>query len=71
MPPLGSFAPGQRGPPQNWKDMKMFLLNSLTLLLDGRRSDDNRSHTGGGHTEFPAGRLTSAAWEGWWHEEAA
>jgi hypothetical protein len=40
----------------------MFLLNSLNLLLDGRRSD-----TG----SFPEGKLTSAAWEGWWHEDAA
>jgi len=49
----------------------MFLFNSLNLLLDGRRSDDSRSHGGGGHTEFPEGQLSSAAWEGWWHEEAA
>ena len=50
----------------------MFLFNSLNLLLDGRRSDDSRSHGGGsGHTEFPEGQLSSAAWVGWWHEEAA
>lgn len=50
----------------------MFLLNSLNLLLDGRRSDDSRSHAGGsGRTDFPEGQLTSAAWEGWWHEEPA
>ena len=48
----------------------MLLLNSLSLLLDGRRSDDGRS-AGSGGTDFPEGRLTSAAWEGWWHEEAA
>lgn len=45
----------------------MLLLNSLSLLLDSRRSDDGRS----AGTDFPEGRLTSAAWEGWWHEDAA
>jgi len=50
----------------------MFLINSFNLLLDGRRSDDSRSHTGGStRPEFPEGQLTSAAWEGWWHEDAA
>lgn len=50
----------------------MFLLNNLNLLLDGRRSDDSRFPTGAtGNTEFPEGQLTSSAWEGWWHEEAA
>ena len=48
----------------------MFLLTSLNLLLDGRRSEargPRNSDTG----SFPEGRLTSAAWEGWWHEDAA
>jgi hypothetical protein len=50
----------------------MFLLKSLNLLLDGRRNEDGRSHnSAGGTSKFPEGRLTSAAWEGWWHEEAA
>lgn len=50
----------------------MFLLNSLNLLLDGRRGDDAWSSSGSnGKTEFPEGQLTSAAWEGWWHEDAA
>jgi hypothetical protein len=50
----------------------MFLINSFNLLLDGRRSDDSRSHTGGSaRSDFPEGQLTSAAWEGWWHEETA
>ncbi|MDT0168558.1 hypothetical protein [Pseudarthrobacter sp. BRE9] len=54
----------------------MFPLNSLNLLLDGRRSDDARRYdagpSGDGATgAFPAGKLTSAAWEGWWHEDAA
>ncbi|MGX1161182.1 hypothetical protein FBY31_0443 [Arthrobacter sp. SLBN-100] len=50
----------------------MFLLNSLNFLLDGRRNEEGRPHNGaGGSSEFPEGRLTSAAWEGWWHEEAA
>jgi hypothetical protein len=48
----------------------MLLLTSLNLLLDGRRSGDNHSHSGGtGQTEFPTGQLTSTAWEGWWHED--
>jgi len=50
----------------------MLLFNSLNLLLDARRSDDNRPHgSGNGKTEFPDGHLTSAAWEGWWHDDAA
>lgn len=50
----------------------MLLLNSLSLFLDARRGDESRSQYGGsGQTEFPEGRLTSAAWEGWWHEDAA
>ncbi|WP_455834393.1 hypothetical protein [Pseudarthrobacter siccitolerans] len=49
----------------------MFLLNSLNLLLDGRPNEDGRSQNGAsGTSAFPEG-LTSAAWEGWWHEEAA
>lgn len=50
----------------------MFLLNSLNLLLDGRRAEDGQS-TGSGteKTDFPEGKLSSAAWEGWWHEDAA
>lgn len=43
----------------------MFLLDSLTLLLDGSGSSPD-SAAGA----FPAGRLTSEAWEGWWHEDA-
>ena len=49
----------------------MLLLSSLNLLLDARRSDDNRAYSGNGKTEFPNGQLTSTAWEGWWHEDAA
>ncbi|WP_411376293.1 hypothetical protein ACLH0K_08245 [Arthrobacter sp. MPF02] len=49
----------------------MFLLNSLNLLLDGRRTDEGRSCAGSSGNDFPKGRLTSAAWDGWWHEEAA
>ncbi|WP_164468851.1 MULTISPECIES: hypothetical protein [Micrococcaceae] len=47
----------------------MFLLNSLSLLLDGRRNDDGHAFGSSAGSSFPAGRLTSAAWEGWWHEE--
>jgi hypothetical protein len=50
----------------------MFLLNSLNLLLDDRRNDDGGSRDGAdGTTNFPKGRLSSAAWEGWWQEDAA
>ncbi|MBT2533827.1 hypothetical protein J7E83_17180 [Arthrobacter sp. ISL-48] len=50
----------------------MLLLNSLNLLLDARRNGDNHSYSGkNGKTGFPTGQLTSAAWEGWWHEDAA
>lgn len=55
-----------------WKDAKMLLLNTLNLLLDARRNDDNHSYIGGtGKPGFPSGELTSSAWEGWWHEDAA
>ena len=50
----------------------MLLLSSLNLLLDARRSDDNRAYSSGnGKKEFPNGQLTSTAWEGWWHDDAA
>ena len=50
----------------------MLLLSSLNLLLDARRSEDGRPHSSGsGTTEFPNGQLSSTAWEGWWHEDAA
>lgn len=49
----------------------MLLLSSLHLLLDARRSEDSTDHSGGnGQTDFPNGQLTSAAWEGWWHDAA-
>lgn len=50
----------------------MLLLSSLNLLLDARRSDDSRPRSSGsGTTGFPNGELTSTAWEGWWHDDAA
>ena len=50
----------------------MFLLTSLNHLLDGQRNDDSRSHSGGdGKSDFPQGQLSSAAWEGWWQDDAA
>jgi hypothetical protein len=50
----------------------MLLLSSLNLLLDARRSDDSRPRSSGsGATGFPNGELTSTAWEGWWHDDAA
>jgi hypothetical protein len=46
----------------------MLLLSSLNLLLDvGRRERTD----GSGENELPTGQLTSTAWEGWWHEDAA
>lgn len=48
----------------------MFLLNTLSLLLDSTSHDEGRSFgSGAAPTSFPEGRLTSAAWEGWWHED--
>jgi hypothetical protein len=49
----------------------MFLFTSLSFLLDAQRTDGSRSDGGSGQTAFPEGQLSSAAWEGWWHEEAA
>ena len=46
----------------------MFLFNSLNLLLDGRRGDGEGTGDSGTNV-FPEGTLTSAAWEGWWHED--
>jgi len=46
----------------------MLLLSSLNLLFDGGRREDGR---GKPDTEFPTGQLSSAAWEGWWHEDPA
>lgn len=48
----------------------MLLLSSLNLLFDGRRREDGRGNRNA-ETEFPTGQLSSAAWEGWWHEDAA
>lgn len=50
----------------------MLLLSSLSLLFDVGRAEGSRPHNGGiGKTDFPTGLLTSTAWEGWWHEDAA
>lgn len=50
----------------------MFLLNGLPLFLDAGRKDSGGSWgENSTETEFPSGRLTSTAWEGWWHEDAA
>lgn len=49
----------------------MLLWSNLTLLLDSRPNDDDDSDFDGkAVTDFPSGQLTSAAWEGWWHDEA-
>jgi hypothetical protein len=50
----------------------MLLLSSLNFLFDAGLGDSSRPHNSGiGKTDFPTGRLTSTAWEGWWHEDAA
>lgn len=50
----------------------MFLITSLNLLLDGHRNDDNRFRSGGdGASDSSQGQLSSAAWEGWWQDDAA
>ena len=51
----------------------MFLLNSLNLLLDGRKIEDGQcSHSASNApNNVPEGQLTSAAWEGWRYEKAA
>lgn len=46
----------------------MMIWNSLTLFLDSRGND--RHEFGGAGSGFPSGQLTSAAWAGWWHDEA-
>jgi hypothetical protein len=49
----------------------MLFLGSLTLFLDSRRNDgEPQNDRGEAVTDFPNGRLTSTAWEGWWHDEA-
>lgn len=48
----------------------MLLWSNLTLLLDSRPNDDDSEFDGGtAVADFPSGRLTSAAWEGWWHDD--
>ena len=54
----------------------MLLWISQNFFLDAGRAGGE--HTGGqpkrrgeGCGEFPSGRLTSAAWAGWWHDDAA
>jgi hypothetical protein len=50
----------------------MFLFTRLNLLLDGRKADDSRlSAADPGGTDSPRAEVTSAAWEGWWFEDAA
>jgi hypothetical protein len=48
----------------------MLFWSSLTLLLDSPRNDRPQFGDGKANPNFPSGRLTSAAWEGWWHDEA-
>lgn len=49
----------------------MFLLNTLNLLLDSDSPEESRFLGQGSAQPFPEGQLTSAAWEGWWHEDAS
>ncbi len=68
---LGSFAPGRRRPHLNSKDVQMFLFTSLSLLLDGQRNDAGGSRSGGDRNpESRQGQVSSAAWEGWWQDDA-
>jgi hypothetical protein len=48
----------------------MLFWNSPTLLLDSRRNDRHQFADGKANPNFPSGPLTSAAWEGWCHDEA-
>ena len=53
----------------------MFPLNSINFLssinfLREGQGEDSQSGAGG-KDAFPEGRLSSAAWEGWWLEDAA
>lgn len=50
----------------------MMLLSSLNLLFDAGRGEDSCArNAGNGQPGFPTGQLTSTAWEGWWHDDAA
>lgn len=49
----------------------MLLLNSPTFPPGSQRNDDRSVHDTDPAPGFPKGRLTSAAWEGWWHDDAA
>jgi hypothetical protein len=49
----------------------MTLLSTLTLSLhSGWRDKDPQPGGAGSLGAFPSGQLSSAPWEGWWHDEA-
>jgi hypothetical protein len=50
---------------------KAMLWNTLGQSFSSRQNDGN-SQFGGADSavDFPQGQLTSAAWEGWWHNSA-
>lgn len=49
----------------------MLLWSSLNLFLDPGRNGHNSYNGENADAEFPSGQLTSSAWEGWWHDDAA
>ncbi|MFJ6026648.1 hypothetical protein ACIQCN_04230 [Pseudarthrobacter sp. NPDC092424] len=48
----------------------MFLLNSSNFLTDAGAGQDDQP-AGSGQAGSAEGRITSAAWEGWWYDGAA
>lgn len=47
----------------------MFLFMALYTLLDGAFPEYWSGDGGSNIPDFPKGKITSAAWAGWWHEE--
>lgn len=48
----------------------MFLLNSSNFLTDAGAGQDDQP-AGSEQTRSAEGRITSAAWEGWWYDGTA
>ncbi|MBO1269838.1 hypothetical protein [Arthrobacter cavernae] len=52
----------------------MLLWNTISLFVDAGRNDggagDSGDGTPGEDAGFPTTRLSSSAWEGWWHDAA-
>jgi hypothetical protein len=50
---------------------KAMLWNTLSQSFSSQQNDGNSQFGGADLTaDFPQGQLTSAAWEGWWHNSA-